>query len=194
MGQAALAVDGGGRPYLVQLAGFAGSQQGDEGASPAIQVWSWADSFWQVEEGFVTQPGSLTGVDGVAAVISANGNLSVLYSGLSLNVETGRLEAGYLASGRSLTVDPAAPIPTPTIATTTTITTNEVLTGTATPTPVPTIEPTPTVFFPADPDSGGGFNIPFLGSLGFIGAIVPIGLGILMIVLVSIRLVRRSQN
>jgi hypothetical protein len=175
----------------VQLAGFASFAQLDEGASPRLQHWAWTDGGWVAGEGFNTQPGSLTNMDGVAAVIGANGNLSVLYSGLNLNIETGRLQSGYLASSRSLSVDLSTPTPAPTISATVTFSET---TADSTPTPAPTIQPTPTVFFPQEPDGGGGFSIPFLGSLGAVGAIIPIGFVILMIVLVSVRIVRRSEG
>jgi hypothetical protein len=103
-GIAALAVDGAGRPNLVQLVGFAGAAQSEEGVSPGIQHWAWLDDGWKIFEGFDTQSGALSGVDGVSAVIGANGDLTVLYSGLNLDIETGRLQPGYLSSSRSLTV------------------------------------------------------------------------------------------
>jgi hypothetical protein len=194
LGEAALAVDGGGRPNLIQLTGFSGLVESDESASPGIQHWTWSENGWLVNDGFATQSGTLDGVDGVAAVVAANGNLTVLYSGLRLNVETGRIQSGYLSSSRSLALDPDVPVVVPTITAATTITGSEGTVDGPILTPAPTIEPTPTVFFPADPDAGSGFSIPFLGSLGIIGAIIPIGLVIFAIVLVSARLVRRNQG
>ena len=192
LGQAALAVDGGGRPHLVQLVGFGGSVQSGEGASPGLQHWGWSGGGWFAGEGFLTEAGTLTNVDGVAAIVAANGNLAVLYSGLNLNVETGRLEPGYLSRSRSLSVVLSTPTPAPTISGTVAV--GETTAEAATPTPPPTIQPTPTIFFPQDPDGGGGFSIPFLGSLGVLGAIIPVGFVVLIIVLVSMRLVRRSQG
>lgn len=190
LGEAALAVDGGGRPHLVQLTGFAGTVQSDEGASPGVHHWGWSDGGWVAGEGLTTEAGNLADVEGVAAVVAANGDLVVLYSGLNLNVETGRLQPGYLASSRSLSVVLSTPTPVPTISGTVTI--SETTAETVTPTPLPTIQPTPTVFFPQDP--GGGFSIPFLGSLGVLGAVIPVGFVILIVVVVSVRVVRRSQS
>jgi hypothetical protein len=153
------------------------------------------DDGWKIFEGFDTQSGALSGVDGVSAVIGVNGDLTVLYSGLNLDIETGRLQPGYLSSSRSLTVAPPSEFPaSATITATTTITAEQTVTETNSPTPAPTIQPTPTVFFPQEPDGGGGFSIPFLGSLGIVGAVIPIGIVIFMIVLVSVRVVRRSQS
>ncbi|MFZ0544848.1 MAG: sialidase family protein [Candidatus Promineifilaceae bacterium] len=192
LGEAALATDGGGRPHLVELTGFSGSVQSDEGASSGVQHWAWSEDGWIPGEGFVTESGTLTNVDGIAAVVAVNGNLSVLYSGLKLDLQTGHLLPGYLASSRSLSVIMTTPTPVPPVTGTTTL--EAAASEPATATPQPVVQPTPTIFLPEIPDTNEGFLSTFLGSLGVFGAIVPVGFIVLIIVLVSMRVVRGRRG
>jgi hypothetical protein len=193
VGPADLIVDGGGTPHLAQLAGFAGNGQTADAISPMIQHWLWTDGNWTMAEGFATEAGILTNVDGIAGVVAANGNLAVLYSGLFLNVESGRLQAGYLTSSRSLSVAAGPLTPVPTISISGTVTISETTAEVLITTPEPVIQPTPTVFFPQE-QGGSGIPVPLLGSVNPLVAIISLGFVILAIVLVSVRLVRNSGD
>lgn len=191
IGQAALIADGGGTPHLVQLTGVSLNGPSNDGASPMIQHWTWVEGSWSEAEGFATEAGQINDVEGVAGAVAANGNLVLMYSGLNLNLETGRFQPGYLTSRRSLSVVLAPPTPVPTVTINGTVTISET-TG-VTPTPTPVIVPTPTVFFPQE-QGGSGIPIPLIGSVDPLVAIIPIGFVVLMIVLASVRIVRNAQD
>jgi hypothetical protein len=192
-GEPALAVDGAGTPHLVQLTGFTGTSAGAAGVNPVLQHWAWTDNSWIPREPFALQPGSLVGVDGIAAAVAANSNLVVLYSGLNLNVQTGRLEEGFWASARSLELVVAATTPVPAITSTVVLSDSTPAASTTTPVPAPTILPTPTVFFPQNQDGDGGFSIPLIGNLSPVTAIVPIGFIVLVVVFIGMRVMRRER-
>ncbi len=193
LGQADLVTDGGGTPHLIQLVGSADNGQLPDAVIPMVQHWNLVDGAWVLAQGFDVEPGSLTNIGGITGVVAANGNLVVLYSGLRLNIETGRFQAGYLTSSRSLSVVLPAPTPVPTISVSGTVTVSETTAETPMPTLEPTIQPTPTVFFPQE-QGGSGVPVPFLGSIDPLVAIIPLGFIVLLLVLGSVRLVRNRQN
>jgi hypothetical protein len=102
-GPSSVTINAAGEPQLVQLVS-------DE-VNSRLQQWSWTSGGWMAGVSLVLQPGQPQGVSGVAAAVSSNGGLAVLFAGQVLNLETGRLIPGLLASARQ--VDLVIPTPTP---------------------------------------------------------------------------------
>ncbi|MCI0395256.1 MAG: exo-alpha-sialidase [Chloroflexi bacterium] len=181
-GPATLTVDGAGRPVLLQMVNAAGETAGD--VLPVIQQWSWTEGGWTTGESLVLATGASQGQNDLAAVVAAGGNLGVIYTGLTLNVETGRAQEALLFNQRALELVVATPTPSPQPTSGTSQTPEPTLTPTLSP-----LRPTPTAVFPRDLSQGTLAG----GGLGSVAAFVPVGLVVLVVLFVGMRMVRGNR-